>query len=210
MKTSEMSAVVLAGGKSSRMGKNKMLLPLGDSTIIGTLLATLTKLFGECVLVTDHPEAYGDWRVKITADLIYGTEKNSLTGIHAGLSVASNPYSFVVAGDMPFVEPELLCRLAALSGKDDVIIPQQGEYFQPLCAIYHKNCLPHIEELLARRHYKILDFFNAVSVRHVDAAELLPYDRQLWSFFNVNNPDDYRLAQEFVEQFKAERLKGIL
>jgi len=210
VKTSEMSAVILAGGKSSRMGKNKMLLPLGDSTIIGTLLATLTELFGECVLVTDHPEAYGDWRVKITADLICGTEKNSLTGIHAGLSVASHPYSFVVAGDMPFVEPELLSRLAALCGKDDVIIPRQGEHFQPLCAIYHKNCLPHIEELLSRQHYKILDFFHALSVRHVDAAELLPFDRQLWSFFNVNNPDDYRLAQEFVEQFKAERLKGIL
>ncbi len=206
MNTSEMSAVILAGGKNSRMGKNKLLLPLGDSTIIGTLLTTLTQLFGECVLVTDHPDAYREWRVKITADLICGTEKNSLTGIHAGLSIASSAYSFVVAGDMPFVEPRLMCRLAALSGKDDVIIPQQGEYLQPLCAIYHKNCLPHIEELLARCHYKILDFFHAVPVRHVDVAELLPDDRQHRSFFNVNSPDDYRQAQELVEQFKAGRL----
>jgi len=208
VKTSEMSAVILAGGKSSRMGKNKLLLPLGDSTIIGTLLATLSQLFGECVLVTDRPDAYRDWPVKITADLICGPEKNSLTGIHAGLSIASNPYSFVVAGDMPFVEPELLTRLAALSGKEDVIIPRQGEHFQPLSAIYHKNCLPHIEELLARQHYKILDFFHAVRVRHVDVAELLPDGSQHWSFFNVNSPDDYRLAQELFAQFKAGRLKG--
>jgi len=209
VKTREMSAVILAGGKSSRMGENKLLLPLGDSTIIGTLLATLSQLFDECVLVTDHPDSYSDWPVKITADLIRGPEKNSLTGIHAGLSIASNPYSLVVAGDMPFVEPELLRRLAALSGKDDVIIPQQGEHFQPLCAIYHKNCLPHMEELLARHHYRILDFFHAVRVCHVDVAELLPYDRQFWSFFNVNKPEDYRLAKELVEQFRAGSLKGI-
>lgn len=207
MKTTEMSAVILAGGRSSRMGENKLLLPLGDSTVIGMLLTTLSKLFAECVLVTDHPDAYQSWSVKITADLICGPQKNSLTGIHAGLSVAANPYSLVVAGDMPFVAPALLSRLAELSGEDDVIIPRQGDHFQPLCAVYHKNCLPQIAALLARHHFKVLDFFPAMRVRHVDVAELQQYDRQLLSFFNVNKPEDYRLAQEIVGQYKAGRLK---
>ncbi|MBS3947415.1 MAG: molybdenum cofactor guanylyltransferase [Dethiobacter sp.] len=207
MKTTEMSAVVLAGGRSSRMGENKLLLPLGDSTVIGTLLATLTGLFAECVLVTDHPDAYRDWPVHITADLISGPQKNSLTGIHAGLSVSTSSYNLLVAGDMPFVVPELLCRLAALSGGYDVVVPQQGAHYQPLCAVYHKNCLPHITALLARNQYKILDFFSAVRVRRVDVAELVPYDRQLLSFLNVNTPEDYRLAQDLVGQFRSGRLK---
>lgn len=206
VETTEMSAVILAGGRSSRMGENKLLLPLGGSTVIGTLLATLTGLFAECVLVTDHPDAYREWPVRLAADIVAGPQKNSLTGIHAGLTVSANPYNFVVAGDMPFVAPELIRSLTARCDGYDVVIPRQGEHFQPLCAVYHRNCLPPIADLLARERYKILDFFPAVRVRCVDAAELVSYDRELWSFFNVNTPEDYRLALEQYAKQKSGRL----
>jgi molybdopterin-guanine dinucleotide biosynthesis protein A len=206
MKTTEMSAVILAGGRSSRMGENKLLLPLGESTVIGTLLATLSGLFAECVVVTDHPDAYRDRPVRLAADIITGPQKNSLTGIHAGLSVSSGTYSFVVAGDMPFLAPGLVRCLAERCDGYDVVIPRQGGHFQPLCAVYHKNCLPHIAALLAGQKYKIIDFFPAVRVRSVDVAELVPCDRELLSFFNVNTPEDYRLAQELIEKFKSGRM----
>jgi len=207
MKLMEMSAVILAGGRSSRMGENKLLLPLGGSTVIGTLVATLSGLFAECVVVTDHPDSYRDLPVRLTCDLIPGLQKNSLTGIHAGLSVSASPYNFVVAGDMPFVVPELIGKLAAQCKGFDVVIPQQGQYTQPLCAVYHKNCLPHIAALLAGNRYKILDFFPAVRVCRVDVAELIPFDPELLSFFNVNTPEDYRRAQELIKNFKSGRLQ---
>jgi molybdopterin-guanine dinucleotide biosynthesis protein A len=185
------------------MGENKLLLPLGRSTVIGTLLATLTGLFAECVLVTDHPDAYREWPVSLTADFITGPQKNSLTGIHAGLTVSSTPYNFVVAGDMPFVAPGLVRCLAERCAGYDVTIPLQDGHLQPLCAVYHKNCLPHIAALLAGERYKIIDFFPAVRVCRVAAADLAPYDRRLLSFFNINTPEDYRLAQELASQLAA-------
>lgn len=198
--------MILAGGKSSRMAGNKLLLPLGGSTVIGMLLSSLTGLFSECIIVTDHPDAYRDWPVRLTADIVCGPQKNSLTGIHAGLSLSTKPYNLVVAGDMPFVAPGLIRFLAAQCNGYDVIIPRQGEHFQPLCAVYHKNCLPHIAARLAGKQYKIIDFFPDVRLRSVDAAELMPYDRELLSFFNVNTPEDYRLAQEYVRRILPGRV----
>jgi molybdopterin-guanine dinucleotide biosynthesis protein A len=206
VKSRDISAVILAGGRSSRMVENKLLLPLGGSTVIGTLLSSLTSLFAECILVTDHPNAYRDWPVRLTADIVCGPQKNSLTGIHAGLTVSTKPYNFVVAGDMPFVAPDLIRCLAAQCNGYDVVIPRQGNHFQPLCAIYHKNCLPHIVAKLAEKHYKIIDFFPEVRVCSIDAAELVPYDRELLSFFNVNTPEDYRLAQEHVRRILTGRV----
>ncbi len=198
MKTTEMSAVVLAGGTSARMGKNKLLLPLGKSTVVGTLLATLSGLFAECVVVTDHPDAYRDWPVRLAADIIVGTQKNSLTGIHAGLSASARPYSFVVAGDMPFVAAGVIRHLATQCDGYDIVMPQQDSHYQPLCAVYHKNCLPHVAALLAQEHYKISDLLPVVRVRTVVASELMPYDPEMLSFFNVNTPEDYLLAQKLL------------
>ncbi len=195
MKTADISAVVLAGGKSTRMGENKLLLPLGAGTIVSNLISTLSGLFSECVVVTDHPHNYASLPVRITGDLISSPQKNSLVGIHAGLSVSQTAYSLVLAGDMPFVKPALLQELCDRTEGFDVVIPRQGQYLQPLCALYHKNCLPYIEKLLANNHYKILDFYPYVNVRSVDVEELRPYDSELLSFFNVNTPEDYRQAK---------------
>lgn len=197
MDLKQMSAVILAGGRSSRMGENKLLLPLGDKPLIGHLINTLNNLFVESILVTDHPHAYQGFAVRTTADLICCPEKNSLAGIHAGLVAASQDYCLVVAGDMPFICPDVLKYLANRCDGYDVTIIQEGVHFQPLCAIYHKNCIPYMEKLLRRNHYKILDFFPDVRVTYVDSAELLFLDPNGMSFFNVNTPVEYQKAIDF-------------
>jgi molybdopterin-guanine dinucleotide biosynthesis protein A len=189
-----MAAVILAGGRSSRMGENKLLLPLGESTVIGCLIHTLQDLFAQVIVVTDHPGAYLPMSVQVTGDVFPSPERNSLTGIHAGLSFSSFNYNLVIAGDMPFVQPGLVRYLCELCDGYDVTIPWEGQYFQPLCAVYTKKCLPHMEELLERGWYKIIDFFPSVRVRQIETAALKVYDRDLLSFFNVNNPEDYLRA----------------
>ncbi len=196
-----MSAIVLAGGRSLRMGENKLQLPLGESTIVGRLIKTLTGLFDRCIVVTDHPQYYQSLPVIVTGDLFPCQVRNSLVGIHGGLSVSPHPYNLVVAGDMPFLSPPLVRYLCALRKGYDVVIPQQDSHFQPLCAVYHRRCLPNIETLLGKDRYKVTDLLQYVRVRTVDAEELRPYDPELLSFFNINTPDDYRLAKQYLADF---------
>jgi molybdopterin-guanine dinucleotide biosynthesis protein A len=198
MQTGEMSAVVLAGGKSSRMGRNKMLLPLGEETVVSSLFKTLSGLFSEYILVTDQPDAYRFLPARIVRDLISCPVKNSLVGIHAGLSASTTSYNFILAGDMPFVRRELIHYLCTLADGYDVVIPRDGKYYQPLCAVYHVRCIPFIENFLMQKRYKVLDFFQDVHVRFIDVDTLKRFDAQLLSFFNINTPDDYRLATEIA------------
>lgn len=204
MKAQGMSAVILAGGKSSRMGKNKLLLSLGDMPLIGHLIHTVTGMFTECIVVTDTPEAYAQYPVRLTQDIIICAEKNSLTGIHAGLTAAKHDYSLVIGGDMPFVQASVLEHLCRCAEGYDVAIIRDGPHFQPLCAVYHKNCLPHIEALLRAGRFKILGFFPHVRVRFVEMGDILPLDPEGITFFNVNTPGDYARALAFLAEKKEE------
>ncbi len=198
LQTNGLSCVILAGGRSSRMGENKLLLPLGESTVIGSLLDRLRGLFAEYIIVTNQPAHFEHLPVRLAGDLIDCGVKSSLAGLHGGLSAATRPYSFVAAGDMPFVSPALVRYLCSLRRGYDVVIPRQDGHLQPLCAVYHKNCLPHIEKLLLAGCYKIANFLDRVRVREVEAAVLQSVDPELISFFNLNTPEEYRLAREIL------------
>lgn len=200
MKTNEISAVLLAGGKSSRMGMNKLMMPLGGRPVIGHLIQTVSELFAEVIVVTDEPEVYREFPVLAIRDLVRCPQRNSLAGIHAGLVVAQSPYAFVAGGDMPFIRPDLLHHLCSRADGYEVAIPREGQYVQPLCAVYHKNCIPAIEKLLLNNAYKIADFFPKVRVRYVEDQELFRYDPELISFFNINTPEDYTRAQELIKK----------
>ena len=139
MNPGEMAAVILAGGRSSRMGENKLLMPLGGSTVIGCLINTLQDFFAQIIIVTDHPDAYLPMPVQVTGDVFPSSVRNSLTGIHAGLSFSSFSYNFVIAGDMPFVQRDLVRYLCERCDGYDVTIPREDQFFQPLCAVYTKN-----------------------------------------------------------------------
>ncbi|MCR3922269.1 MAG: molybdenum cofactor guanylyltransferase, partial [Firmicutes bacterium] len=82
----------------------------------------------------------------------------------------------------------------------DVSVVKDGAYYQPLCAIYHKNCLPFIEQQLAHYQYRVANFFANVHVRAIEMSELIPLDQDGISFLNINTPDDYRIAQEIASR----------
>ena len=205
MEPRQMSAVILAGGKSSRMGRDKLFLPLGGKPVIEHLLDVVLALFAHCIVVTGDPEAYRGFAVEVVPDQIVGSQKNALTGIHAGLTKAPTPYAFVVAGDMPFLVPGVARYLCSQADGFDVTVPLEGDYYQPLCAVYHKNCLPFMERLLLLQRFKVTSFFADVRMRAIISAELRPFDPEAISFLNVNTPEDYRLAQERLRVQKQER-----
>lgn len=117
-------------------------------------------------------------------------ERSSLTGIHAGLFYAKNQKIFVSASDTPFLKEELVRKILLSSESFDITIPKTSEGFEPLCAVYSKNCIGHIENSIKRGHLQIKHFFNKVRVHEFSEKKILETDPDLISFFNINTPDD--------------------
>lgn len=190
------SAVILAGGGSTRMGQNKALLQLGEKTMIERIIDILRPLFNEIIVVTNLPEEYSFLKdIIFVKDVFILTERNSLVGMYSGLLAAKNPFAFIVPCDMPFLNAELIHYMMnqVVEGEDvkDVLIPFIGGHYQPLHAIYSKNCLKPIRRLLEEKKYKITGFFSEVSVKTVGEDSVRRFSKDLQCFSNINTYEAY-------------------
>lgn len=185
-------AVILAGGRNSRMGgRNKAFLKVGGETILERVLSRLRLFFDEILLVTRAPELYQERSVEVVGDVFEA--RSSLTGVHAGLARARAEYAFVVPCDAPFLHPNLIrLLLSELDPSADVIVPFHDGRYEPLCAIYSKNCIGPIEEQLKRNDFKIYHFFDKICLKTLPAERIRSADPEMRSFFNVNTPDAYQ------------------
>lgn len=189
------SAVILSGGKSSRMRRNKAFVTLEDSPMIVSLVERLRQVFAEVLIVTKDPALYAflGTKAKVVRDQL--PYSSPLAGIHGGLMEASFAYSFVVACDMPFVELKLAEHLVSLAPGYDVVVPRIGEHYEPLYAVYGKGCIPQIERCLQKGNLRIIDLFPLAKVRVVEEEGLQPYADLRRVFFNVNTPQDLEMAK---------------
>ena len=190
----DISAIVLCGGQSSRMGyKNKCFFKLGDLSFIEIITDKLSTIFDKILLVTKDPKKYIPLGYKVVKDLF--KESSSLTGIHAGLIYSTTRYNFVVGCDTPLIKLELIKYLVStIDSNYQVVVPKVKGYFEPLCAIYSKDCIPIIEEMLRKKSFKISKLFSEVNIRIVGDSLLKKYDPSLHSFFNINTEEDYKKA----------------
>ena len=187
----EVSAIILAGGKSQRLGKSKALATIHGKTLIERVTERLRPLVSQLLIVTS-PEQAG-WlaadEAEVLVDLYPG--KGSLVGIYTGLLAARYSHNIVVACDMPFLNTELLRYMIELSQDFDAVVPRLGEgWVEPLHAIYAKSCLDSIKRQLERNQLPVNSFLDSVRVRYVERAECQRLDPQLLSFFNINYPAD--------------------
>jgi molybdopterin-guanine dinucleotide biosynthesis protein A len=183
-----MTGLILAGGKSKRMGQEKALLPLGNKTLIERVADALGCVCDPVIIVTNTPSNYSFLGLEMVADLIVG--RGALSGIHAGLFFSPTPRAFVIGCDMPLVNPTLVRLLVEQKAKWDVVVPRVGEFLEPLHAVYSKRCLPTMEQFLLSGGRRILDLYPKLKVLEVSEAELRKVDPELLSFFNVNTPED--------------------
>ena len=189
-----MTGIILAGGKNSRMGIDKAFIKINGSRMIDKTMAIYSRLFTEILIVTNHPFPYLEFTgATIVTDIYKG--KGPLGGIYTGLFYARNPYSFVSACDMPYLNKDFIEYLAGLSGKHDVIVPKLTEGYQPLHAIYSRNCLPSIKRLLMLDKLKITGFYRDMRVLEIDQEQILPFDQNGRLFQNLNTPRDVDEAQ---------------
>lgn len=179
-----MSAVILCGGRSSRMdGFPKQFLLYQGRTFQDKLLDELEG-FGE-VALSDNREDAGNGRI-VWRDIVPGC--GPLSGIHAALSYAAYDWVFVTACDMPRLSGACVDFLiGCVTDACDCVVPYADGKVHPLCAIYHKSALPQAEALLAEDDYRVRSLLDRIRTVYVEMP-----DSCLDCFYNVNTPELFR------------------
>ena len=191
------TGVILAGGKSRRMGRDKAFLPFGKGMLIERVIEVIQQVADDVILITNTPEQYQRFGLPMFADVI--PEAGSLGGIYTGLMHTRTAYSLCLACDMPFVKPAFLRFLCETAAEADVVIPRNTEDFQPLCAVYSQACREAIRQRIEAGQLKITGFFEQVCVRVIEGELLARYDPHNVMFFNANTPEEYEQAQRLLE-----------
>jgi len=194
----EISAIVLAGGKSQRLGVDKSQLKLNGKWLLQQILNTLATLSDDLLVVANGDKEFARLPARIVPDACPYT--GPLGGIYSGLQAMRYERGLFVACDMPFLNLDLLRHMILLSADFDVVIPSIIDKTEPLHAIYSKTCIRPIEDLLRRDDLRIVHFFPHVRVRYVRENEVDVFDPEHLPFFNINTPDDLELAQLLMKQ----------
>jgi len=200
-KSIRVSGVILAGGVSRRLEKNKALERIGGKTLIERVIDSLVPLTTEVLAVVARPEQATALRLppslRVVSDRYPGG--GSLGGIFTGLEASAELWGLVVACDMPFLNRELLRHLIAQSSNVDAVIPCLGGQPEPLHALYSKACLAPMERMLRAGQLKIAPLFEAVRVRYVDEETIDRVDPRHLSFFNINTQADLEEATRLLQ-----------
>lgn len=199
----DLTGLVLAGGASQRMGRDKAFLKLDGQPLIQIVLGRMLEVCSEVLIVSGDVAPYTGLGVPVVRDRF--PDVGVLGGLHAGLHAASHDLSLAVGCDMPFLNPDLLRAFAAWAAGVDVALLRRGEDVEPLHAAYRRTCLPAMEAAIRAGDRRIISFFPRVRVRYVTEGEVRTLDPHLASFRNVNTPQEW---QSVREDWSADRQRG--
>lgn len=192
-----MTGLILAGGKSKRMGEDKALLKINTKTFVQEILEVFGSIFPEIIIISDNPHIYEGASIKVVPDIIW--DKGPLGGLYTGLQLAKYHHCVIAACDMPFINKEVTRYMAELQGYQALVPYIKGRY-QPLFAAYSKDCLPAIKARIQGGNLRMIDFIKGIDARILYEQELLPFDPDLRSFININTPQEYG---ELISQIKG-------
>ena len=197
----EVTLIILAGGKSLRLGRNKALEIVSGKSLIERVAERLKPITDQLIIVTSKeqvglPFIHG---AEVVADIYPG--KGPLGGIYTGLMASRSEQNIVVACDMPFLNTELLRHMIELSPGYDAVVPRLGEgTIEPLHSVYSKSCLPVIRMRLENDQLEIIPSLEQLRVRYVEEAECRRFDPQLLTFFNMNRQSDLDRAIDIADE----------
>lgn len=189
-KIAGVTGVILAGGRSSRMGQNKALLPFAGEPLIAAVYGKFARLFNEVLVVTNHPEEYAFLPCRKVPDLFVGS--GSMAGVHSGLVNSTTERIFVAGCDMPYLDEELIRDLAGMLGDETVLVPESDSGLEPLHAFYARKSLPALEAALTRDKRRIVDLLAEMGARIVPPETVARTCPDFKSFRNINSPQDYQ------------------
>ena len=188
MPADEVCGVILAGGKSLRMGRDKALLEVHGQSLIARAAAVLSSVSDEIVISANDPTPYASLCLPVISDVY--AEQGPLAGLHAAMTWTRRPLVLLLACDLPRVWSGLLLSLIDLSSGYDAVIPRTSDGLaHPLCATYRRACLPFVERALIHQVNKMTGFLedSSLKVRWLSPAEGCFTDGDL---VNINCPND--------------------
>jgi molybdopterin-guanine dinucleotide biosynthesis protein A len=198
----DIGCIVLAGGQSRRLGWNKITAVVGGKVLLERVLSTLASFKSEIIIVTakdsslpgmdNYPE------LRIIKDVYPG--KGALGGIYTGLRASKFFYNLVVACDMPFLNRNLLQYMVGVAEGFDLVAYKVKDRLEPLHAVYSKNCLAPLENLLRQNNLRIMELLPHIKVRYIMEEEVDRLDPRHLSFFNINTEAELRAGIELANR----------
>ncbi|HOS69721.1 MAG TPA: molybdenum cofactor guanylyltransferase [Bacillota bacterium] len=187
------TAIILAGGKSSRMGFDKQFLKLQDKYVIEIIAERLKEVFSEIIIVTGRPEEYVKYGFKLVEDEVRNF--GPLAGIHVGLKNSGSIYNYVVACDMPFINLKYIRYMMQLieesDDRVDGVITKLGDWIEPFNAFYSQNLISRIEENMKNGKRQINLMLQDANVLYVSEAKAREFSPDWEMFTNINTFKDY-------------------
>lgn len=194
MTSKPLAGIILCGGRSTRMGQPKALLPFGSETLLERIAGILRECCGEMVVVA----ATGQSLPPLPADVQIVHDRQSgvgpLEGLRAGLYAIAADRGYVTGCDAPLLTPAFIGRVDEMLGSHQAAVPLVEGHFQPLAAVYRRDLLLTIDRLLAGRRRSLVELLEAVDCRAITAGELLGVDPGLKSLRHPNTPAAYLAA----------------
>ena len=200
-----LTVVIQAGGGSTRMGRDKGLLPFLGQPLVARIVERLADLADEILVTTNLPDGYRFLNLPLVADLLPG--RGALGGLYTALSAASYPYVAVVACDMPFVSRALLAagRYLLAQTAFDAVVPRTPGGLEPFHAVYRRvTCLPLVKEVLEAGKQRVDAWYSQAQIHYLEADEIARNDPAGLAFYNVNTLEELRAAEKMARGKPAE------
>jgi molybdenum cofactor guanylyltransferase len=196
------AGIVLCGGKSTRMGSPKALLPFGSENMLQRVVRLLGSVVTPIVVVSarDQPVPMLPGYARIARDAQEG--RGPLEGLRTGLTAlpASAEAAYVTSCDAPLLVPGFVRVMIDLLGDHDIVVMDVHGVLHPLSAVYRRSALPHVESLLAENRLRPALLFDVLRTRRVQPSEVAAVDPELLTLRNLNTPEDYREALKQATQ----------
>jgi molybdopterin-guanine dinucleotide biosynthesis protein A len=212
LRHSEISAFILAGGASTRMGTEKALLPFGGEPLLMRTARLLEPLVRE-VIIVGKPEIYSGLGLRAIPDQFVTTAaetvpaRTPLVGIVTALSNTRSPWNLILACDLPYVTSEWVHWLLgrALDSGSQVVMPRTSRGFEPVAAVYHRDCVAQIRAALVQGIRKVSEALSNLRLEFIDEREWSVLDSEHRVLTNMNSPGDYAAAKEWWESKHPEK-----
>jgi molybdopterin-guanine dinucleotide biosynthesis protein A len=191
-------AIILCGGKSSRMGRDKASLPFGKEAMLQRVVRLLSDVVPprDMVVVAAADQSLPEIAAGVAVVRDTRPHRGPLEGLAAGLREIGDRVdaAYATACDVPLLAPAFVAAMFDALGEADVAVPRDGQYHHPLAAAYRPAVLPNVESLLAADRLRPVYLFGKVKTNEIDVEQLRTVDPELLTLRNLNSPEDYAQA----------------
>lgn len=191
------TAIILAGGKSSRMGFDKQFLTINKKSVMENIIYKLKDEFDEIIVVTNKPLEYKGLNYKVTCDILKSV--GPLGGIHAGLTIAKSKYSMVIACDMPNINMDYIKYMKAHIGEDGCTT-KYGDWIEPFSSFYSKDVVEDIEEYLLTGKKSTCNLLKKLRMNCIEEEVARKFSPNWNMFLNLNTKKDLDNYLEIMEK----------